>query len=298
LLTRNILLGLGFFALLAGVMLVFMWFHQPEISSAPIVVQIPTKKILVASHAIPGGALLRKSDMAWGELPAAEVVGSDIVYGDLAETELIGAVTRRAFSTREPLTSFALVKPGDRDFLVAALAPGFRAVSISVDATQSTSGLALPGDRVDILLTQSFQAPGTDASHRSVGETVLRDLRVVAVDQALTPVLAPTSLLSATVELKMPKTITLEVTDRQAAILLVAEQLGKIQIALRGQQDQHATASMEASDTSPIWASDVSPALGGSAAAPTTPGFGPIEVIHGAKIERRCETSAGLLTCP
>jgi pilus assembly protein CpaB len=236
--------------------------------------------------------------MTWGNVPAAEVVGADIVHGNLTENEFVGAVTRRAFSARQPLTAFALVKPGDSEFLVAALPPGFRAVSISVDATQSTSGLALPGDRVDILLTQSFTAPGTDASHKSVGETVLRDLRVIAVDQSLSPVAIPAGPLSATSEPRMPKTITLEVTDRQAAALLVAEQLGKIQIALRGQPDQAAGPSPEASDGPPIWASDVSPALTGPAATSATQSHGPIEVIHGAKIEHRCETNFGLLTCP
>jgi len=297
-LSRNILLGLGVLALLAGVMLAFMWFHQSEISPPPVAVQIPTQSILVASHAIPVGTLLRKGDMTWGDVPAAEVVGADIVHGSLTDTEFVGAVTRHAFAAREPLTAFALVKPGDSEFLVAALAPGFRAVSISVDATQSTSGLALAGDRVDVLLTQSFQAPGTDASHKSVGETVLRDLRVVAVDQTLSPVPIPAAPLSSMVEPRMPKTITLEVTDRQAAILLVAEQLGKIQIALRGEQDAATSSSPDNTDVSPIWASDVSPALAGPAAAPTALIHGPIEVIHGAKIERRCETSAGLLTCP
>jgi len=247
---------------------------------------------------VPMGTLLRKGDIAWSDVPAAEVVGADIVHTNLTQTEFVGAVTRRAFAAREPLTAFALVKPGDSEFLVAALAPGFRAVSISVDATQSTSGLALPGDRVDVLLTQTFQAPGTDASHKSVGETVLRDLRVIAVDQTLSPAAAPAAPLSPTSEPRMPKTITLEVTDREAAILLVAQQLGKVQIALRGQRDQTETPASETADASPIWASDVSPALAGPAVAPTALTHGPIEVIHGAKIEHRCETSAGLLTCP
>jgi len=293
-LSRNILLSLGVLALLAGGLLAVMWFHQPEIASAPGVIVIPTQSILLAARPIPAGTLLRAGDLTWGDVPAAEVVGADIVHGNLTETEFIGAVTRRAFAAREPLTAFALVKPGDSEFLVAALGQGFRAVSISVDPTQSTSGLVLPGDRVDILLTQSFLTPGTDASRKSVSETVLRDLRVIAVDQALSPVANLPVPLGSNGELKMPKTVTLEVTDRQAAMLLVAEQIGKIQLALRGREDRTA-APPESSGVSPVWASDVSPALQETAAAPAT---GPIEVMHGGKIERRCETSAGLLACP
>src|ERR1700733_14339888 len=258
-------------------MLAFMWFHQPAISTAPVAMEIPTQSILVASHALPAGTLLRKGDMEWADVPAAEVVGADIVHGSLTDPDFVGAVTRHAFAARDPLTTFALIKAGDSGFLVATLAPGFRAVSISVDATQSTSGLALAGDRVDVLLTQSFQAPGTDAGRKSVSETVLRDLRVVAVDQTISPVPIPAVPTASVVEPRMPKTITLEVTDRQAAILLVAEQMGKIQIALRGQQDPAETPSPETEDISPIWASDVSPALTGPPAAPMVLTHGPIE---------------------
>jgi pilus assembly protein CpaB len=311
-LSRNALLSLGVLALLAGGLLVVMWFRQPDISLAPATRQIPTQSILVAARSIPAGTLLRPGDMTWGDVPAAEVVGADIVRSTLTETEFAGAVTRHAFAVREPLTDFGLVKPGDSEFLVAALAPGLRAVSISVDATQSTSGLALPGDRVDVLLTQSFLAPGTDAGHKSVSETVLRDLRVIAIDQALRPIPNPTVPLPPGSELKMPKTVTLEVTDRQAAMLLVAEQIGKIQLALRGQRDQTVAPPPEPLDVAPVWASDVSPALepppvtpvtglpavGPTPAAPTVLTHAPIEVIHGAKIERRCDTSAGLVACP
>ena len=56
----------------------------------------------------------------------------------------------------------------------------------------------------------------------------------------------------------MPKTITLEVTERQAAALLVADHLGKIQLALRGQpQDPDAAPERHRI----VWASDVSTAL-------------------------------------
>ena len=291
-LSRNLMLGLGVLALLAGVMLAVLWFHRSAAPAPSAVKQIPMETILVATHPIAIGSLLRPGDMTWGEVPAAEVVGADIVQGSVAETVFVGAVTRRAFATREPLTDATLVKPGDRDFLIAALAPGYRAVSIGVDAAQSTSGLVLPGDHVDIVLTQSFQSQGSDAGHKSVGETVLHDLRVIAVDQTLSSAAKPAATTTLS-DPKMPKTITLEVTEHQAQMLLVAEQLGKIQLALLGQQDQDA-APHATPDGPPTWASDVSPALAGPAATAN----GPIEVIHGAKTERRCETSAGLITCP
>src|SRR5262249_2798845 len=161
----------------------YFWYLQ---SSAPppaqqATVQIATKSVLVATRALPAGTLLRAGDMAWEDVPANAVVGADITRGSAAETDFLGAATRRAFAAHQPLAASDLAKPGDREFLVAALAPGMRAVSINVDAVQSTSGLVLPGDRVDIVLTQSFGGDHVDYAHRTVGETVLRDLRVIAV---------------------------------------------------------------------------------------------------------------------
>jgi pilus assembly protein CpaB len=298
-LSRNTLFGLGILALLAGAMLSALWFYQAGAPAVPVVQHaITTQSILLAARPIPAGTLVRAGDMTWGEVPAAEVVGADIPRGSIAETEFVGAVTRRSFAAQEPLTTFALIKPSDRDFLVAALGPGFRAFSINVDAVQSTSGLMSPGDHVDVLLSQIFPTLGTDTGHKSVGEIVLRNLRVIAVDQTLSPGNRPAATTATLSELRMPKTITLEVTDHQAAVLLVAEQLGKIQLALRGQQDQAGTPTTAHDEAPPTWASDVSPALAGSKLPSSSATQGSIEVMHGAKIERRCLTGDGLLTCP
>ena len=103
----------------------------------------------------------------------------------------------------------------------------------------------------------------------------------------------------------MPKTITLEVTERQGAMLLVADQLGKIQLALRGQQDRVAspllTRLLTRDELSPTWASDVSKALvqpkaAVAAAAPET-ARAEIAIIRGSKTERLCESPTGLAPC-
>jgi pilus assembly protein CpaB len=319
LINRNLLLGLGVLALLSGALLAFMWFRQPETPVVPVATKIPTTFILVAARAMPAATLILLRDIAWAEVPAADATSTDIPRGEPAianvkdDTVLgayVGAVTRRAFAANAPLTSDGLVRPGDPDFLGAALRPGYRAVSISVDAAQSTSGLVVPGDRVDIILTQSFQVQANDPGHRSVGETVLHDLRVIAVDQTLGPAPKPATPPTVGADTRLPKTVTLEVTQEQAEKLLVAEQLGKIQLSLLGEADQNAAPSKESAPVRPVWASDVSPALLAPLmqaaplpeAAPlvseTRTSVGPISVMHGAKTERVCVTSAGLATCP
>ena len=46
-------------------------------------------------------------------------------------------------------------RPGDRGFLAAALGPGMRAITVPVSAKTGVGGFVFPGDRVDLMLTQT-----------------------------------------------------------------------------------------------------------------------------------------------
>lgn len=299
-LIRNILLGLGVFALLAGALLAVLWFRQSEVRADVVVPQVPTELVMVTTHGIPAGFLMRPGDVTWSKMPATAANQADIVKGSSDQSAYIGAVTRQPFAAGEAVRLSAMIRPGDSDFLIAALRPGFRAISIAVDAPQSGAGLVLPGDHVDVILTQILNTAGADTGHKGVAETILHDLRVIAVDQTLTaPAKQPAGSTAPVTEARIPKTITLEVTERQAEKLLLAEQLGKIQLSLVGLVDQQAIPVTPLPQAvSPVWASDVSPSLSGHGPPVAGVNSGPIEVMHGAKIERRCVTNAGLINCP
>jgi pilus assembly protein CpaB len=265
---RNLLLAVGLLCLVAGLVLSVVWLDQIRRSTvAEKAPEIIKPAILVTVHSIPAGTLLRRSDFVWREVGAGDIGAGTIMRGRASENEYIGAVTRRDFASNEPLIASDLVKSTDRQFLAAVLKPGTRAVSIAVDASQSASGLALPGDYVDVILTQSFSENAGDPGRRSVGETVLHNIRVIAVDQMLGPesksgstergVFAATSGATS----RIPKTVTLELNERQAEILMVGVQLGKINLSVRslerpgpGQIDRRRALAV-------TWASDVSPAL-------------------------------------
>jgi pilus assembly protein CpaB len=302
-LSRTILLGLGMLALLAGLAMSYLWFNQSSMTgTGPTEAKVPMRSILVASHPLPANVFLRLGDMTWSDVPATEVVDTDIVHETASETDFVGAVTRSGFAAREPMTTAKLAKPSDPGFLAATLGPGYRAVSISVDVAQSASGLVMPGDRVDIVLLQTFPAQGpqsNDAGHRSSGETVLQNLRVIAADQMTNPSGRTSETISVTSEGRVPKTITLEATERQAAVLLVANRLGKIQLALRGQQQDDDAAPEQ---VPLVWASDVSPALRPPpvvATLPVTTQETPktVDVIRASKFERLCQKAGSLVAC-
>jgi pilus assembly protein CpaB len=297
---RNLLIAVGCVALLAGLMLATIWISRapakPEAAS-----QAPTPPaFLVAARPLAGGTLLQPMDMIWKPVAASGAPPGAIVRSSATESAFRGAVTRQDFAAGEALTESALVKSGDRTFLAAVLTPGSRAVSIAVDAPQSVAGLVLPGDRVDLVLTQNFGSGSSDPGHKSVGETVLRDIRVIAVDQWLMTIAKPAvkdQRIGASTS-PIPGTVTLEVTDSEAERALVAVQLGKVQLTVRALEGPVAAQAESDRTGTPTWAADVSPVLRllrhdepaslaagmPPRAAPPGPRFS-VEVMHGSKTE-------------
>ena len=260
-LVRNILLALGGLSLGAGLLLAVVWFRQVEKTPAPPT-PVAASSIMIASRALPSGTLLRPEDIAWKEVTAEGIQTGFVVRRQGAAPEFVGAITRRTFAANEPFIVTDLVRPSERQFLAAALKPGTRAVSIAVDAPQSAAGLILPGDQVDVILAQTFAEGSGAPGRRSVAETVLRDLRVIAIDQSLSLPAQPATRppTSTATETHMPRTVTFEVTEKQAERLVVAAQLGRLQLAVRPLQVAPEAAAPPV-EGRPTWADDVSPAL-------------------------------------
>ena len=127
-----------------------------------------------------------------------------------------------------------MIKPGERGFLAAALGAGMRAVTVPVSAQSSVAGFIFPGDRVDLVLTQTVPGGG-DGEPLKVSETIMRNLRVLATDQrtnamdeAGQPVVVPYS------------NVTLEVTPRIAEKIAVSQTLGSLSLSLRSLADNSA----------------------------------------------------------
>jgi pilus assembly protein CpaB len=266
---RNVLLAIGLLCLLGGVALSVVWFNQ--MARTPVETPAAARlAVLVATHSIPVGTLLRPEDIGWKEVGPNGIRAGNLVRGQVSEAEFVGAIARRSFAAAEVLIAADLVKPSERQFLAAVLKPGNRAVSISVDAPQSAAGLTLPGDQVDVILTQSFNDAAGDPARKSVAETVLHNVRVIAVDQSLSTAGKPAAPARGafTAESRVPKTVTFELTEGQAERLFVAGQLGRLQLSVRPLEVSITADTESQRTTGPTWASDVSPALNAIARKP------------------------------
>ena len=221
---RNIILILVAVAITAGTGLVARsWISSqrpPPVAAAP---PPPVKKtfVLVADKDLPAGTFIKENLLTWQSWPDEKPHPSYLIKNKDDETLLFGSVVRRGISAGQPITSGRIIKSGDRGFLAAVLRPGYRAVSLRINATSSIAGLIFPGDRVDILLTHSVKA---DGPKRRVSETVLTNVRILAIDQKTNDQdNAP----------KVGKNATFEVTPKQAEMLSVLSDLGKLSLSLR-----------------------------------------------------------------
>jgi pilus assembly protein CpaB len=255
----------------------------------------PKNEILVATVQLAAGTLLRAQDVTW-QLVARPVEPGEIVrpsegarqtkpeIDEETRAVVYGAAMRPAHDTAagEPIRRGSIVRPGDRDFLQVVLTPGARAISIPVITGGASTGLLFPGDRVDVILTQNFKGEGTTITRRSVSETVVENLRVLAID----------ALDVKATSGNFGRTVTLEVTPEQAEKVNVATELGKLSLTLRSVSgpDGLVAASTagpgRATGVKPTWAGDVSPALGGAmpekAIIVQQP---PVDVVRGSKRE-------------
>ena len=159
---------------------------RPPPQAAAAATAAPVKvTVLVAAHAVRAGSLLKPEDIAAKEL-TQEAAGSDSNPDNAdARRALAGAMVRRGLAKDEVLQSADLMRPGDHGFLAAVLQPGMRAVTVGVDAITGSAGLIWPGDRVDLILTQTIDDASQPAGRRVAAETVLSDVRVIAIDQQL-----------------------------------------------------------------------------------------------------------------
>ncbi|MFS0848028.1 Flp pilus assembly protein CpaB [Novosphingobium panipatense] len=186
-------------------------------------------KVLVAQRALPVGTIITADSVAFQSWPDNLVQDAYYIDGQADMSKLLGTVVRFPITAGQPLTQGALVAPGDRGFLAAALGAGMRAVTISVSADAGVGGFVFPGDRVDLVLTQDVKGDGDPLR---TAETILRNLRVLATDQATT-----SQVEDGKTVVQGFRTVTLEVTPRIAEKVAVAQQIGQISLSLRSIAD-------------------------------------------------------------
>lgn len=188
-------------------------------------------KVLVAQRALPVGTIITADSVAFQAWPKQMIQDAYFIDGEADMSKLLGTVVRYPVTAGQPVTQGALVAPGDRGFLAAALGAGMRAVTISVSQKTGVGGFVFPGDHVDLVLTQTVRTQdGGDTLKAS--ETILRNIRVLATDTS-----TETETVDGKTVVKGFRTVTLEVTPKIGEKIAVAQTIGTLSLSLRSLAD-------------------------------------------------------------
>ena len=185
---------------------------QPDIST-----------IVVADQPLRFGKVLEPQSlrvMAW---PAENIPeGAFRTLEDLLDKEGQPRYVMSAFEKNEPIIGSKITGAGQRATLSAVLAKGMKAVSIRVNDVLGVAGFVLPGDRVDIMLTN--RRGGANERDQIYTDVLLQGVRVLAIDQTAD---------DRTDKPSVVKTVTFEVSTAEAQKLTLATNIGTLSLALR-----------------------------------------------------------------
>lgn len=256
---------LAFFALMAIGLLGFgtvAWIAtRPPTPDAATVAANANVIVLVAANSVRAGILLKPEDLLAKEITVHEAGDDSSLDTRATRAALVGAMVRSSLGPGDVVRMKDVMRQGDHGFLAAVLGPNMRAVSVGVDVITGAAGLIWPGDRVDVVLTQTISDNTIPLGRRVAAETILSDARVIAIDQQLIEGVAPDGAEGKA------RTVTMEVTAAQVERISVATRLGRLSLSVRSADRASPTKSSVQLGTT--WASDVSPALGTNVAQGT-----------------------------
>lgn len=187
--------------------------------------------VVAAGRDIPAGTAIAMEDLGFLPIPEA-FVQDDAVRKNEADL-IVGRKTTFEIKARSPVTWSKIEsgRPAEQG-LAGMITHRMRAISISVGGAAAVSGMVEPGDRVDVLGTFSF--PGAVAGEmETVTLTVLQDVTVLAAGRN-----TAAQKNSRSASQGGYSTVTLEVTPREAELLVFAEQShGRLTLSLRNSSD-------------------------------------------------------------
>jgi pilus assembly protein CpaB len=198
--------------------------------------KVETVDILVAKSDIPTGKIISPQDVQWQAWPATTATGNFIRKKNRPDAieKMSGLIVRVPFVTGEPIRDAKLVDAKGSGYMAAILPSGMRAISTQISPETGAGGFILPNDHVDVILTRrdaaATKATGTETQ---TSETILSNVRVLAIDQNVQEKNGQKVVVG--------KTATLELAPRQVETLTLAQNLGKLSLALRSITDTQKT---------------------------------------------------------
>lgn len=191
-------------------------------------------KVVAAARNLPKGTVLQLADLGQMEVFESAVRGHAVLPEDYLR--IVGRKLEHAVE-RGAAIFWSDIEGGQTGYkgLAHDIQPGMRAVSIAVSGAPAVSGMVRPNDTVDVLGTFVFSAAEAPDASELVTLTVLQNVTVLATGMETAKTLNPLQRNPGAYS-----TVTLEVTPREAEVLVFAQQMrGRLALTLRNPADVH-----------------------------------------------------------
>src|SRR5260370_6416307 len=153
--------------------LLLTWFYY---ANAVAPKQEKTLRVVVASHDMPIGTLLKKSDLKVVNYPEKDVPKGAVFTLQGAENRVVMV----PMNTNETVLQGKLSDTTTVEGVASTIEKGYRAVSVQVTDVTGVAGLIQPGSHVDVLFTR----PGSMAE--ATTSTILQNVRVISTGRSIT----------------------------------------------------------------------------------------------------------------
>lgn len=173
-----------------------------------------SSQIVAAAMSIPFATKVEHRHLKLIELP--DGLAPDGFFTSI--DDVAGKVSTTSIARGEILVAERFRAHTSGSTLAALVDQNMRAVTVRVDDVVGVAGFLLPGNRVDVLASRK------ETNKRATTDTILRDIKVLAVDQ---------TAAADSNEPVIVRAVTLEMTPSQAEELFRARTEGSIQLTLR-----------------------------------------------------------------
>lgn len=214
---------------------------------------VPTVRVFVAKKPLKYGEKLKPEDVvaiSWPKPALPKTVFTELkgkgpraLFPNDLPGELRSVLT--PIAQYEPITISNVTKPGRDAGITSRLTKGMRAFTIKVDVATGVSGFVHPGDRVDVYWT------GRDNNRGDLTRLIEAGVKVIAVDQT-----ADTASKTSTI---IARTVTVEATQKQVAVLAQAQATGRLALSLVGNRESSMNGHVEADASSILGQQPVAP---------------------------------------
>lgn len=232
---KMLLLAAVFFGVIAFV----LTYNQIEYEKKKALGAAKDVAVIRLTRALATGDTIKESDLSFYKTKRFDANLSREIPWERKNT----VINRKVSNPLEQGHILELIDIEDAPTSQSGLAPlvkeGWRAISISVDATSSVTGLIQPGNKIDIIGT--FRPPDTkgDKSMDMLTLTIMQNVFVLATgtDLGRAALGRNAKQMASTSTSRSYSTITLLLLPKEVEYLVFATQKGRLTLSLRNPED-------------------------------------------------------------